>query len=122
MRAALAPYALLVLAASLYPSVPAWAAGSADRAAHFFAYLVLGALLALSLGVAARDAAGRPLPGGWWRSGAALLIGACYGAGLEALQRFTGRVPELDDVAADLLGAAAGVAGATLFSRLRGAA
>lgn len=114
------PYALLVLAASLYPTVPRWAsAGDADRAAHFCAYLVLGALLALSLGVAARDAAGRPLAGGWWRAGGALLLGACYGAGLEVLQRFTGRVPELDDVAADLLGAAAGVTGAALFNRLR---
>ena len=116
----MAPYALLVLAASLYPTVPQWAAaGVAGRAAHFGAYLVLGALLALSFGVAARDAAGRPLPGGWWRAGGALLLGACYGAGLELLQRFTGRVPDLDDVAADLLGAAAGVAGASLFNRLR---
>ena len=114
------PYALLVLAASLYPTVPRWAsAGDADRAAHFCAYLVLGALLALSLGVVARDAAGRTLAGGWWRAGGALLLGACYGAGLEILQRFTGRVPELDDVAADLLGAAAGVTGAALFNRLR---
>lgn len=119
-RAALAPYALLVLVASLYPTVPRWPGGwGGDRAAHFLAYLVLGALLALSLGVAARDASGRPLPGGWWRAGGALLLGTCYGAGLELLQRYTGRAPEMDDMAADLLGAAAGVAGATLVSRLR---
>ena len=111
------PYALLVLVASLYPTFPSL--GSRDLAVHFGVYLLLGVLLAVSLGVATRDAAGRALAGGWWRCGAALLLGTCYGAGLEVVQRHAGRVPELDDAAADLLGVAAGVGGAALVSRLR---
>ena len=118
LRALLLLYALLVLVASLYPTVPGWASAH-DRTAHFFAYLLLGALLALSLGVAARDASGRALPGVWWRCGAALLLGTCYGAGIEVAQRFTGRAPQLEDAIANLLGVAAGAGGATLISRLR---
>ena len=111
-------YALLVLVVSLYPTVPGWASAH-HRTAHFIAYLLLGALLALSLGVAARDASGRALPGAWWRYGAALLLGTCYGAGIEVAQRFTGRASQLEDAAANLLGVAAGAGGVALVSCLR---
>lgn len=117
VRIALLLYALLVLAASLYPAPPQWAATAGrDHVAHFFAYLVLGALLTAGL------PAGCSLWTVWWRCGAALLIGACYGAALEVAQQFTGRVPETGDALANLLGVAAGVAAGAVVvtvSRLR---
>lgn len=116
VRIALLLYALLVLAASLYPSPPHWAtAAGRDRAVHFAAYLLLGALLTAGLN------AGRSRWSVWRRCGAALLIGACYGAVLELAQRYTGRVPDTGDALANLFGVAAGAAGVTL-SRLRRAA
>ena len=109
-------YALLVLVASLHPSPPQWAtAAGSDHVVHFFAYLLLGALLTAGL-----DAGGSPATV-WRRCGAALLIGACYGAALEMAQRYTGRVPEAGDVVANLLGVAAGAGGVTV-GRLRGRA
>ena len=105
-------YALLVLAASLYPEAPRWAAAAgSDRLAHFAAYVLLGVLLAVGLGAPARI--------GWRRCLVALLLGACYGAALEVAQRFTGRAPELGDAVANLLGVAAGAGSATLVSRVR---
>ena len=99
VRIALLLYALLVLAASLYPSPPHWAtAAGRDRAVHFAAYLLLGALLTAGLN------AGRSRWSVWRRCGAALLIGACYGAVLELAQRYTGRVPDTGDALANLFG------------------
>ncbi len=113
VRIALALYALLVLAASLYPSPPVWAsAAGRDRLVHAAAYLLLGLLLTAALN------AGSTTWAVWRRCGAALLIGACYGAGLELAQRYTGRVPETGDAVANLMGAAAGAALVTLH-RLR---
>ncbi len=113
VRIALLLYALLVLAASLYPAPRQWAtAAGHDHVAHFFAYLLLGVLLTAGL------TAGRSSWTVWWRCGAALLIGACYGAALEVAQQFTGRVPEAGDALANLLGVAAGAVVVTV-SRLR---
>ena len=113
VRIALLLYALVVLAASLYPSPPHWAtAAGRDHLVHFAAYLLLGALLTagLNAGTSARSV--------WRRCVAALLIGACYGAALELAQRYTGRMPETGDALANLFGVAAGAAGVT-FGRLR---
>ncbi|MCY4484791.1 MAG: VanZ family protein [Spirochaetaceae bacterium] len=113
VRIALLLYALLVLAASLYPSPPHWAtAAGRDHLVHFAAYLLLGVLLTAGLN------AGATAWTVWRRCGTALLIGACYGAALELAQRYTGRMPETGDALANLLGVAAGAVWVTL-SRLR---
>jgi VanZ family protein len=113
VRIALLLYALLVLAASLYPSPPHWAtAAGRDHLVHFAAYLLLGALLTAGLH------AGQSPWSVWRRCAAALLIGAGYGVALELAQRYTGRMPETGDALANLFGVAAGAAGVT-FSRLR---
>ena len=116
MRIALFLYALLVLAASLYPSPPVWAsAAGRDRLVHAAAYLLLGVLLTAGMNAGATRWAA------WRRCGAALLIGACYGAVLELAQRYTGRVPETGDAVANLIGVAAGAAAVTLSRLRRGA-
>lgn len=81
----------------------------ADKYTHAFAYLCLGAALAFALA-----------PRGRWVVAAVLAVVAAslYGGGIEVVQGFVGRDPSLFDWAADILGAAVGVALAAGFGRV----
>ena len=101
-------------------SMPEVAGNNTDKVAHAFAYFVLGFF---SL-IAARRLA---LPGAY-RAGGAFLWSTLYcavmGGGLEILQGFTGRTPDILDFAADMggciIGALLALAVLHLFRGSRG--
>ena len=105
-----------ILVLSLVPNHPQIRGGFhlADKIAHFIAYLVLSFLVIVSYfeGKRGRTAL------------AAFVIVAVscvlFGGLIEILQRFTGRLPELWDLAADVLGAAVGsLLGLAMRGRIR---
>jgi VanZ family protein len=88
--------------------------GVSDKTGHFAGYAILGAALIRALASArwARVGAGVAL--------AALLLSSAYGASDEFHQSFVpGRTADVHDWVADTLGAAASVAVAFLWARLR---
>ena len=106
-----------ILIVSLVPKMPDLDVGVsfADKIGHFGAYLVLGFMLFVSI-------PWKGLDGGWGRLRAVALtvaIAGVYGALIEVLQGFTGRQPELWDLAADLAGALAGALAAGFVARRR---
>ena len=93
-----------IVALSLLPKPPEIPVGIdyADKFAHFFAYLVLGFLVFASIFWGKNT--------GTILSTVFIVTGLCvfYGGLIEILQAFTGRRPELWDLAADLFGAVCG--------------
>jgi VanZ family protein len=74
----------------------------ADKLVHLAEYGVLGALLAIALGVGRAP--------GWARAALALALAAGYGVSDEWHQSFVpGRMTSFWDIAADTVGAAAGI-------------
>jgi len=108
--------AAAIVILSLIPKPPEIPGGfhSADKIAHFIAYLVLSFLVFTS--VSEERTFGNRL------SAILIVAGLClfYGGLIEILQMFTGRQPELLDLAADLIGAVCGaLVGVGLWKRLR---
>lgn len=109
-----AAYAAAIFLESSVSQVPELPTGVSDKEAHGFLYAGM-ALLIL-----------RALAGASWRNVtiaagvAAVFLSAAYGATDEFHQRFVpGRTADLLDLAADMAGAAAAVAGVWLIARWR---
>jgi hypothetical protein len=94
----------IIFAISSIPDLGAVPGGVSDKTGHFIGYAILAALLLRAL-------AGGRLAGFTWRRAAlAVVIAGAYGISDELHQAFVpGRSPDLGDIAADTLGAAAAV-------------
>jgi VanZ family protein len=93
----------IIFGASSLSNPGALPGGLSDKAGHFAGYLILSVLLVRAL------ARGRASGATWRVLLVAVLGAALYGVSDELHQRFVpGRTPDVLDVAADSLGAAAG--------------
>jgi len=120
-----------ILILSLVPNQPQIPGGFhlTDKIAHFIAYLSLSFLVIVSYFEGWRSERGgseRPKRLAQMRRTAlaafVVVAVSCvlFGGLIEFLQRFTGRLPELWDLAADVLGAAGGAAlGLAVLGRIR---
>lgn len=101
------PAVALIVWGELVPKLPQTFDNIADKWQHFTAYLGLGAMAVVALGLRPRL---------FW----ALLGIVALGGVLEILQGFTGRDPELGDFIANTVGTAAGaLAGWTFLLAMR---
>ena len=95
----------LIFIASSIPDLQGLPGGMSDKSGHGLGYAILG-------GVLLRALAGGRLRGiTWGRAATAILLATLYGASDELHQAFVpGRSPDIFDVVADCLGAAAAAA------------
>ncbi len=103
--------AVSILVVSLIPRAPRILSSvpHIDKLEHFIAYSALGFFLALDLALRLKKKLHFFL--------AAIAFCIVYGAVIEFLQQYTGRSPELLDLAADMAGSGAGAALATLVNK-----
>lgn len=110
-------YMALIFAASAQPDLGPLPGGVSDKTGHVVAYAGLAVLLLRAL------AGGKMADVTYGRAALAWLLATLYGVSDELHQRFVpGRTSDGLDVAADALGAFAGVAFVLVFKRLRDAA